>query len=285
MKGIDVTAIVLTYNERDNIRYCLRSLKWCDEIIVVDSYSTDRTEEIAEEEGAKVVQRDSDEVGRFDQLRQEGIEKCSNDWVFVLDADEICPAGLARTLVRKANEGDYEVFEVPRRNYYMDEENPSAMWPDYQLRFFKHGSVNYSSELHDFDEVEGQKTVFKLDPEEVDPILHFSLQSVSDFFEGMNRYSSIYARQEAEGGYSLIKALFSSIKNASEAFIRNIIFKKGYRRPYQTSLAIFGSFIAPFIREFKKWQIIEKGTDEEVRGNIDSIRDREVSKYEGGLNG
>lgn len=278
---VGVSAVVLTKNEVGNISYCLDSLQWCDEIIVVDSNSEDGTIAIAEEYGAKVVQEDSSD-GRFDHLRNFGVEKASNDWIFVLDADEICPEPLAETLLEEAERDRYEAFNIPRRNFLMDERKLSAIWPDYQMRFHKADSVDYDKDLHKFIDLDENAYSKDLDPESVEPILHFGIQSVSDLFRDMNRYTSITAKQDAKQGYSIFKVFFASLWDTCYSFGRNFLYKKGYRKPYQTALIVFSSAVSKFMIEFKKWQLAEKGSDEEVLERINDIRKREIEKYDEG---
>lgn len=277
----DISAVVLTKNEEENIRYCLDSLKWCDEIIVVDSGSEDETVEICENRGAKVLQKEPTN-GKFDQLRNYGVQKASNEWIFVLDADEICPKALADNLRRKAEDGEHDAFNIPRRNYVMDEPKISAIWPDYQLRLHRRGVVEYGSDLHDFWDIEDDASILDLNPDEVEPILHFGVQTVSEQIEGLNRYTSIRANS-GEETYSLIRAFYDSFRDLFYTVGRNFLYKRGYRKFNQTLLTVFTSFSYNFILYFKKWQVAEKGTDEEVLDKINDLREQELRKYDGGV--
>ena len=268
----------MTKNEASNTSYCLDSLKWCDEIILVDSNSEDCTTEIAKQKGAKVIQEESID-GRFDHLRNYGVEKASNEWIFVLDADEICPKKLADKLLEEAREGEFDAFNIPRKNYMMEEVKLSAIRPDYQMRFHRRDALSYGKELHTFIDVNEGSKVKDLDTEQVSPILHFDIQTVAENIEIMNNYTSIRAQNEAES-CSFIRTFFSAFWSLIYNTGRNFIYKKGYKKPRQTALTVFMSFIAPFVLYFKKWQINEKGTDEEVLDKIDDIREKEVSKYE-----
>lgn len=275
---IGVSAVVLTKNEENNLRYCLHSLEWCDEIIVVDSDSNDSTLDIARAEGAKVIQENSAE-GRFDHLRNFGIKKATNDWIFVLDADEICPKELAVTLLEEAEKEEFDAFNIPRQNYMLDEVKISSIYPDYQTRFHKKSAVDYGEELHKFLDVVNGAEIKDFDPEEVEPILHFSVQSVRDQFDTINRYSSIRAQNESSN-YNIFTVFFAAFWDMIYTTGRNFIYKKGYKKPHQTALTVFTSFVAPFMLYFKKWQIREKGTEEEVLDKINDIREEEVRKYD-----
>jgi glycosyltransferase involved in cell wall biosynthesis len=275
---VGVSAVVLTMNEAENISYCLDSLKWCDEVIVVDSSSDDGTIEIAENKGAKVIQEEAAD-GRFDHLRNYGVEKASNEWIFVLDADEICPKELADKLLEEARKGEFDAFNIPRENYLMDDVKLSSIQPDYQMRFHKKDAVSYGQEIHTFLEVDEESEIKDLNPEKVSPILHFDIQTVSEYIEIINKYTSIRAQNEGQN-HSFTRILLQACWNLIYYSGRNFIYKKGYRKPHQTALTVFMSFIGPFLLYFKKWQISEKGTDEEVLDKINDIREKEVSKYD-----
>jgi len=277
--NVGVSAVVLTKNESENISYCLDSLRWCDEVIVVDSNSEDGTTEIAKSKGAKIIQEESID-GRFDHLRNYGVKKASNEWIFVLDADEICPKELADRLLEEAKIEKFDAFNIPRMNYLMDDVKLSSIHPDYQMRFHRRDALSYGKELHTFIEVNEDSEVKDLDPKEVRPILHFSVQTVRENIEVMNNYTSIRTQNE-KSDYSFIRTFFRATWNLVYNFGRNFVYKKGYRKPHQTALTVFMSFIAPFVLYFKKWQVAEKGTDEEVLEKINDIRTREISKYDG----
>lgn len=110
-----VSALVITYNEENNIRRCLESLTFADEVVVVDSYSTDRTVEIAKCYTDKVFQR---EFKGFSDQRNAALKLAANDWVFIVDADEAATPELG-CAIRKAIETDeYDGYRVPRLTFF-----------------------------------------------------------------------------------------------------------------------------------------------------------------------
>ncbi len=116
MNGRKVSVVVITYNEELNIRACLESAKWADEIIVADCFSSDRTASIAAEFTDKIFQH---KFSGFGKLRNEAVAHSSNDWVFSLDADERCTPELAREIrVLLSEEPSAAAYFVPRKNYF-----------------------------------------------------------------------------------------------------------------------------------------------------------------------
>jgi len=112
-----ISAYIIAFNEVDKIHDCINSVLWADEIIVVDSFSTDGTTEIATELGAKVVQISFNGYG---DLRNQAIKHCSKDWIFSLDSDERCTAEVRDEIVKLVNNNAaLDIYHVPRKNFFM----------------------------------------------------------------------------------------------------------------------------------------------------------------------
>ena len=106
-----ISAVILARNEEANIRYCLDTLDWCDEIVVADMESSDRTAAIAREYTDKVYPCPLTPV--FDAAKKFAVENSSGDWIFIIDADEMVPKALSLALRALAEEGKADVVEVP----------------------------------------------------------------------------------------------------------------------------------------------------------------------------
>src|SRR5665213_1572462 len=110
-----LSAYILTYNEAEKIEAAVSSVLWADEIVVVDSFSVDRTREIATSLGARVVDIP---FNGFGELRNRAIEACRHDWIFSLDADERCTAEVRDEILALLAAGPpLDVYRVPRRSY------------------------------------------------------------------------------------------------------------------------------------------------------------------------
>ena len=144
-----LTVVILTKNEEHNIAACIESVRWADKVVTFDSFSEDRTAEIALELGAKVIQHP---FRNYADQRDAALEAVESQWVFFVDADERATPQLAAE-VRQAIEDETKVgWWVPRHNYIFGRLTRHAGWfPDYQLRLLKRGHARYdpAREVHE----------------------------------------------------------------------------------------------------------------------------------------
>jgi (heptosyl)LPS beta-1,4-glucosyltransferase len=140
-----ISAIVITKNEEKMISDCLRSLEFVDEKIVVDTGNTDNTNNIARSFGARVIKSDGDDYSKF---RNDGFLSASHDWILFVDADERVTPELAEHLKNIKEPG---VFQIPRQNYYLDQQMKYGGWGgDKIIRFFHRSLLKeYSGKLHE----------------------------------------------------------------------------------------------------------------------------------------
>ncbi len=189
-----VSAVLIAFNEKDRIDACLESLSWADEIVVVDSGSTDGTREIARARGARVF-----EVPwkGFGPQKRAAVELASHDLVLNLDADERATAGLAAEIDRVLRrEGIPAAFSVPRRTFLGGKEIRHSGWvPDRTVRLFDRRRANFSdSPVHERVLVQGETGRLE------EPILHYSFGGFSDILVKMDRYTGLSARQMFDSG-------------------------------------------------------------------------------------
>ena len=182
-----VSVLVLTYNEEDNLPRCLDSVAWADDVLVVDSFSTDRTVEIARARGARVLQRAFD---TFAGQRNFGIDQgeLRHDWVLHLDADEVVPDALRDELLDVVRTGGKPAYRVASRMMFQGKWlRHAGMYPAYQVRFGRRDCLRFKQVGH------GQRE--DLPPEEVGTLEHdlehysFS-KGLHEWFAKHNRYSS-----------------------------------------------------------------------------------------------
>lgn len=194
-----ISAVINTLNEEVNIRRAIESVKWADEVIVCDMYSDDETVKIAKDLGSKVIFHKRMEF--VEPARNFAISKVVGDWILILDADEEISESLSKRLqelVRKGISSDF--VEIPRKNTIFGKWiRYSGWWPDYQIRFFKKGTVLWNDQIHSRPETKG--VGLKLEPEEKWAILHRSYQTIGDFLDRMNRYTEVQAEELVKSGY------------------------------------------------------------------------------------
>lgn len=187
-----ISATVITLNEEDYIRGCLESLSWCDEIIVVDSYSDDNTVEIAEEYTDKIFYQER--RGDFDSIRKKAISEAEGEWIVQLDADERIPEKLAEKLKDRISKGD-NVIKAPRKNLVFGKwTKEKDRWPDYTYCAYQKEYVTISGELHNFLDISDDANIGLVEPKEEYAILHHSVEDISSYISKMNRYTTEEAK-------------------------------------------------------------------------------------------
>ena len=192
---IGLSACIITYNEADRIEACLRSLSFCDEIIVVDSHSTDATREIAARLGARVIERD---WPGYRSQKQFAVECASNDWVLCLDADERLTETLRGEIeiLRESGFPRFAGWSVPRiTDYFGRFLRHGNAYPDRLIRLFDRRRGGWSgAEIHENTRVEGP--VGRLHGH----LEHFSYRSLADHHNRMQRYADLMAESLYERG-------------------------------------------------------------------------------------
>ena len=141
-----ISAYILTYNEAEKIEAAVASVLWADEVVVVDSFSADRTAQLATSLGARVVEVP---FNGFGDLRNRAIETCKYDWIFSLDADERCTEEVRDEIMALiAGEPAHDVYLVPRRSYMMGRWIKGSGWyPNFrQPQLFRKGAMRYTLE-------------------------------------------------------------------------------------------------------------------------------------------
>ena len=198
-----VSVLIHTLNEEKNIRNCLETVKWADEIIVVDMYSEDRTVEIAREYTDKIFS--FERLGYADPARQFSLKKASNNWILSVDADELVPKKLRDKIFSIMNADAADVVYVPHNNYFFGDLVRYVGWgasQDFHARFFKKDFLTYTNDIHDFIKIKDGAREYKIEnPEE--GFIHFNYIDVEHFIEKMNRYTTIEAKRLFDSGETI----------------------------------------------------------------------------------
>ncbi|MBI2268182.1 MAG: glycosyltransferase family 2 protein [Candidatus Blackburnbacteria bacterium] len=221
-----ISVVINTRNEENNLPRALASVrKLADEIVVVDMESSDKTVEIAKEEGARVWNHP--QLGYVEPARNFAIGKAVGDWILILDADEeIGPTLIKklREIVSKKKSADF--YRLPRKNLIFGKWIRHARWwPDYNIRFFKRGVVSWSEIIHSVPEthVEGMDLL----AQEKFAIIHHNYTTVSQYLERMMRYTDIQAKFQVKDGY--VFAWQDLIKRPASEFISRFFAGGGYK--------------------------------------------------------
>lgn len=188
-----LSAVVLTKNEKENIKDCLVSLSFCGEIIVIDDESSDKTAEIAEKYGAKVFSRALN--GNFSSQRNFGLEKTSGDWVLFVDADERVTPALQKEILKLISsqillEQNLCGFYIRRVDFLWGRELKHGETGNTKiLRLAKRNSGQWQGKVHETWKIKGRTS------ELTNPLLHYPHKTIKEFLEDINFYTDLRARE------------------------------------------------------------------------------------------
>ncbi|GKQ56516.1 glycosyltransferase family 2 protein [Sphaerotilus sulfidivorans] len=215
---VRLSIVIAAKNEERNISDCVRSARFADEVIVLDSGSTDRTAELAREAGATVVATDWPGYGL---QQQRGFSLARGDWVLSLDADERISASLQSDILGAIATGKHDGYRIPRLSELCGRFIHYGGWrPDYTLRLARRAKAGFTDHfLHAHMTVDG--TVGQLRHS----LIHHSYPDVSDMLEKLDRYSSGHARDMAARGRD--SGVFGAALRGAWAFMRTYVLRLG----------------------------------------------------------
>lgn len=222
---MNISAVIIAFNEEKNIAQAIESVAWADEILVVDSESTDQTRQIAETLGAKILIQKW--LG-FAAQKQFAVDNAQNDWVFSLDADERVSDELKTEILKLKGLSEHELadgYKIPRLSFYMNRPIRHSTWyPDWQLRFYNRKKGKWKNLLvHESVKLEDVAKTEKLRGD----ILHYSMENAAHH---NRKLTEIYAPLAAEQMYlqgkrtTPLKIAFAGLS----AFFQNFILKGGF---------------------------------------------------------
>ncbi len=244
-----LSVILITRNEEANLADCLASLEGiAEQIVVVDTNSSDRTLEIAQNHGA-VIAQPADWPG-FGPQKNRALDLATGDWVLSLDADErLTPTLRNEILTAIHHSAHVDCFAIPRLSWYCGRFIRHSGWsPDYVDRLFKRGTARFSNDLvHERLIPDGR--VAKLE----NPMLHFSFMNYSQVLQKLDRYSTASAEQAfAKGKTSTpLKAVLHGVW----AFIRTYFIRAGFLDGAQGFALAISNGQGTYYRYMKLWQL------------------------------
>lgn len=216
-----ITGVILARNEQDNIKRSLDSLSFCDEVIVIDDYSEDKTSEIAKKLGAKVYKRKL--KGDFARQRNFALKKAKGNWVLYVDADERVSKALAFEIsnVKYSISNEIQGFYILRRDFVWGRKLKFGETGSMKLlRFGRKDAGIWKRKVHEHWKINGNVGVLK------NPLYHYPHPSVSKFVRKINIYANLHAKEnDAEAkSAGILKTIFYPIVK----FCRNYVIKLGF---------------------------------------------------------
>jgi glycosyltransferase involved in cell wall biosynthesis len=258
---MQISATIITFNEESNIKAACESVAWADEIVVVDSNSTDATRELAAACGARVI---THAWPGFGAQKQFAVEQAKYEWIFSLDADERVSDELKRSIEELRTQPEVALadgYEIARRTYYQQRWIRGGGWyPDRQLRFFNKSRGHWKERhIHESVAMNAGSRVDKLNGD----LLHYTSPDAAHHHRMIGeRYAPLAARQMFEEGRRTSMLRVASAGPA--AFIRSLILKGGLRDGFAGfTIASFAAHHA-FLKHLMLW---EKQTADKTNSN------------------
>ena len=264
-----ISVVINTLNEEKNLPRALASVKsFADEIVVVDMKSDDKTVEIAKKAGAKVYEYKRG--GYVEPFRNYAISKATGEWILILDADEQISKALVKKLKEIVQKPKADYYRLPRKNIIFGKWiKHSRWWPDYNIRFFRKGFVSWSEIIHSVPITQGKG--LDLQVREDFAIIHYHYDSIEQFVERMNRYTSEHAKLRAKDGYKF--SWKDLIKKPTEEFLSRYFYGEGYKDGLHGLVLAGLQAASEFILYLKVWQLEKfKNQKFEINEVIDEMK-------------
>jgi glycosyltransferase involved in cell wall biosynthesis len=241
-----ISVYIIAYNEAEKIQAAVNSVLWTDEIVVVDSHSTDNTAQIAEALGARVVQVD---FKGFGDLRNQAIAACSHEWIFSLDSDERCTPEVRGEIQRIIHaDAPAEAYYIPRQNFFMGRWiKYSGFYPDYrQPQLFRKGALLFSQDMvHESYSIQSSHKPGFLDH----PIWQVPFKNLEEVLHKANKYSTLGAVKLQENGRRA--TMRTALTHGLWSFIKLYFLKRGFLDGWPGFIIALGNFEGTFYRYAK----------------------------------
>ncbi len=228
-----LSIVILTFNSQRYLTKVLNSTLFADEVVLIDSGSSDATLQIAQKfNNVKIVHQDW--IG-FGKQKQAGVEACSNDWVFILDSDEIITDELKDEILNL----DFacKAYFIPRLNYFFGKPiRHCGLYPDATLRLFDKNFARFSEDkVHEKVETKEKTAILN------NHMLHFAYENIEEFITKQNRYSSLNSKNR------IVKAIFNPYWTFFKIYFLRLGFLEGWR----------GFVVAKLYAQYTFWKYVK----------------------------
>lgn len=233
-----ISIVILTFNSARYLDEVLDSTDWANEVVLVDSKSSDDTLKIAKKH-ANVRILEQEWLG-FGRQKQAGVDAAKNDWIFVLDSDEVMNEALSKEIISAIKSDKFKAFKVARLNYFFGKPVLNmGLYPDFSVRLFDRNYAKFSDdEVH--ERVLSSAPVGELK----EHFTHYAYEDLEQFIAKQNRYSSLSASRKKR---SKFKALFSPMWT----FFRLFVLRGGWREGWR------GYVIARLYAQYSFWKYVK----------------------------
>ncbi|MBF0225001.1 MAG: glycosyltransferase family 2 protein [Desulfobacterales bacterium] len=257
MKKLSVS--IITLNEEKNIERCLKSVSWADEIIVVDSGSKDKTFEICEKYGCKIIKTDWLGFGRTKKL---AVDSASHEWILSIDSDEELSEELKNKIKELLENSQYNGYYIKRNSFYLGKLIKYCWGNDFQLRFFNRKFGNFNDNIiHESVEFQGNLGKIKA------PIIHYTYPTIESSIAKTGQYSDLSAEQMFNKGkkITLLGAVLRGFIKFFKMYIINMGFLDGKEGFVLSVISSFGVIV----KYLKLWELESRSSKHLIPGKIE----------------
>jgi len=266
-----ISVCLATFNEEENLKDCLESVKWADEIVIVDGQSTDKTVTLAKKYTHKIIVRENPLM--FHLNKQKAFEAATQDWILYLDADERVSKKLKEEILAAVKKKSFQGFWLPRKNIIFGQWiKHSLWWPDYQLRLFRRGKAFLPCKsVHEQPKLTGRAGYLK------NPLIHQSYQTVTQYVERLN---NLYTENDLRVFLREKKKIhwYDALRFPAEDFLATFFARKGYRDGLHGLVLSLLQAFSSFITFAKLWE--KQGFKEVKQENFLARINREFAHLE-----
>jgi len=264
-----ISVCLATFNEEENLKDCLESVKWAEEIVLVDGQSTDKTVALAKKYTNKIIIRKNPLM--FHLNKQKAFAAATQDWILYLDADERVSEKLKKEILAAVKKKSYQGFWLPRKNIIFGQWiKHSLWWPDYQLRLFRRGKAFLPCKsVHEQPKLTGKAGYLK------NPLIHQSYQTVTQYVERLN---NLYTENDLRVFLREKKKIhwYDALRFPVEDFLATFFARKGYRDGLHGLVLSLLQAFSSFITFAKLWE--KQGFKEIKQENFLEKINRELTK-------
>jgi hypothetical protein len=251
---VKISAIILTKNSENVLADCIDSISFCDEIIVIDDDSTDRTVDIAKRFGAN-VEKSNPTKKSFSRKREQGLKKTKFKWVLYIDSDERVSSDLKKSILEAVNKNnEFDAYAFPRKNFYLGNHE----WPyiEKQLRLFKKSSLKgWHGQLHETPEIEGKIGELQ------GFLLHFTHRDLSSMIEKTISWSEIEAELRFRSNHPQM-TWWRFPRVMATAFYQSYIKQQGFKAGTAGLIESLFQAFSIFITYSRLWEMQQKKVSE-----------------------
>lgn len=276
-----ISVIINTLNEEDKIETCLETVKWADEIILVDMYSDDNTVELAKKYTDKIYF--FERCGYVEPARQFALEKTSNEWVFLVDADEVIPLSLKNRLIEIAANDKADVVFIRRNNYYFGQPLDGIRLfgqIDSHLRFFKKNCMNFSDRIHKYYNIKKNARKYTIRNNN-EAIVHLQSYNFEEVLQKENNYTDAEAKNIIDGTKNFSQIILYSLYFFF-IFFKELILCKFQKHRFQ-NLLFSADYIFYAAQVYSKLQLYDKyesmNFSKEIKKDYQKIADEIIEEY------